>query len=47
MGVTLFTPAIPNLQNLVDDDDEQVKEYAKTALMRMGQIDPTDFGLSL
>jgi HEAT repeat protein len=47
MGVTLFTPAIPNLQNLVNDDDEQVKEYAKTALMRMGEVDPTDFGLNL
>jgi hypothetical protein len=47
MGVTMFTPAIPNLQNLVDDEDSQVRDYAKKALMRMGQVNPSDFGLNL
>ncbi len=47
MGVTLFTPAIPSLESLVNDEDEQVRDYAKKALMRMGQVDPTDFGFQL
>jgi len=47
MGVTLFTPAIPSLEVLLNDDDEQVRDYAKTALVRMGQVDPTDFGVEL
>jgi hypothetical protein len=47
MGVTMFTQAIPNLQNLIDDEDSQVRDYAKKALMRMGRIDPTDLGLVL
>jgi hypothetical protein len=47
MGVALFTPAIPGLEVLIEDEDEQVREYAKTALMRMGQSDPSDFGLKL
>jgi HEAT repeat protein len=47
MGVALFTPAIPSLETLLDDEDEQVRDYAKTALMRMGQFDPSAFDLKL
>jgi hypothetical protein len=47
MGVSPYPPALGNLEVLLDDDDEQVKTYAKKALARLGRVDPTDFGLFL
>ena len=47
MGVAPYPPAAGNLEILLEDQDEQVKDYAKVALMRIGRMDPTDFGLTL
>jgi hypothetical protein len=46
MGVAPYPPAAGNLEILLDDPDEQVRNYAKVALARIGRMDPTDFGLS-
>lgn len=45
MGVTPYPPAAGTLEKLLADDDEQVQQYAKRALERMGHLDPSDFGL--
>ena len=47
MGVSPYPPATRNLQVLLEDQDEQIRDYAKTALIRLGVIDPTEFGLKL
>ena len=47
MGVSPYPPAMSSLENLVNDKDEKVRDYAKMALIRLGKIDPTDFGLKL
>ncbi|MGY5876318.1 MAG: HEAT repeat domain-containing protein [Candidatus Thorarchaeota archaeon] len=47
MGVALFTPSVPSLEILLEDEDEKVRDYAKEALMRMGHFEVTDFGLEL
>lgn len=47
MGVAPYPPAAGNLEILLEDLDEQVRDYAKDALMRIGRIDPADFGLAL
>jgi HEAT repeat protein len=47
MGVAPYPPAAGNLEILLEDQDEQVRDYAKVAIMRIGRVDPTDFGLNL
>lgn len=47
MGVSPYPPAVGELEKLLQDEDEQVRTYAKKALERLGHIDPTDFGLML
>ncbi len=43
MGVSPYPPATRYLQDLLRDTDEQIRNYAKAALLRLGVIDPTDF----
>jgi HEAT repeat protein len=45
MGVSPYPPAAANLHTLTNDKDEQVQDYAKTALIRLGEIDPSDLRL--
>ncbi|MFW9888690.1 MAG: HEAT repeat domain-containing protein [Candidatus Thorarchaeota archaeon] len=45
MGVSPYPPAVANLRTLINDRDEQVQDYAKTALIRLGEIDPSDLRL--
>ena len=47
MGVSPYPPAASQLEKLLDDEDEQVRTYAKKALERLGRIDPSEFGLIL
>jgi hypothetical protein len=47
MGVSPYPPATGALETLLDDEDEQVRMYAKKALARLGQVDPTDLGFIL
>jgi HEAT repeat protein len=42
MGVSPYPPAVPSLRALLDDADEEVRSYAKVALIRSGGIDPSD-----
>jgi HEAT repeat protein len=45
MGVSPYPPAAASLRTLTSDSDEQVCDYAKTALIRLGEIDPSDLRL--
>jgi HEAT repeat protein len=45
MGVSPYPPAAASLRTLTSDMDEQVRDYAKTALIRLGEIDPSDLRL--
>ncbi|MGY5863268.1 MAG: HEAT repeat domain-containing protein [Candidatus Thorarchaeota archaeon] len=45
IGVSPYPPAVPVLRELMGHDDEQVRYYAKVALVRSGGIDPTDLQL--
>jgi len=45
MGVSPYPPAAAGLRSLTNDVDEQVRDYAKTALIRLGGIDPSDLRL--
>jgi HEAT repeat protein len=47
MAVSPYPPAVGMLEKLVNDDDIQIRDYAKKALVRLGRIDPTDSGLLL
>jgi hypothetical protein len=47
MGVSPYPPATSQLEKLLDDEDGQVRTYAKKALTRLGRIDPSEFGLML
>ncbi|MFW9851048.1 MAG: HEAT repeat domain-containing protein, partial [Candidatus Thorarchaeota archaeon] len=47
MAVSPYPPAVGMLEKLVNDEDVQVRDYAKKALVRLGRIDPTDLGLML
>ncbi|MHA2025868.1 MAG: HEAT repeat domain-containing protein [Candidatus Thorarchaeota archaeon] len=42
LGVSPYPPAVAVLRNLLDHEEEQVRYYAKVALVRSGGIDPTD-----
>ena len=45
MGVSPYPPAVPSLKELLDDPDEEVRDYARIALIRSGGLDPTDLKL--
>jgi HEAT repeat protein len=45
MGVSPYPPAAASLRTLTSDADKQVRDYAKTALLRLGEIDPSDLRL--
>ena len=45
MGVSPYPPAVPSLKELLDDPDEEVRNYARIALIRNGGIDSSDLKL--
>jgi len=45
LGVSPYPPAVPSLKELLDDEDEEVRDYARIALIRSGGLDPTDLRL--
>ncbi|MFX0107281.1 MAG: HEAT repeat domain-containing protein [Candidatus Hodarchaeota archaeon] len=45
MGVSPYPPAAESLRILATDPDEQTRDYAKMALLRMGEIDASDLRL--
>lgn len=45
MGVSPYPPAATSLRTLTIDEDEQVRDYAKTALIRLGEIGLSDLRL--
>ena len=45
LGVSPYPPAVPSLKELLDDEDEEVRSYARIALIRSGGLDPTDLKL--
>ncbi|MCJ7817572.1 MAG: HEAT repeat domain-containing protein [Candidatus Thorarchaeota archaeon] len=45
LGVSPYPPAVPSLKELLDDEDEEVRDYARIALIRSGGLDPTDLQL--
>jgi HEAT repeat protein len=45
MGVASYPPAAGTLRTLVNDRDEQTRDYARMALLRLGEVDPSDFRL--
>lgn len=42
LGVSPYPPAVPSLKELLGDEDEEVRDYARIALIRSGGLDPTD-----
>ena len=45
LGVSPYPPAVPSLKELLDDEDEEARDYARIALIRSGGLDPTDLQL--
>jgi hypothetical protein len=45
LSVSPYPPAVPSLKMLLDDQDEQTRDYARVALIRSGELDPTDLRL--
>jgi HEAT repeat protein len=45
LSVSPYPPAVPSLKELLDDEDEEVRDYARIALIRSGGLDPTDLKL--
>lgn len=45
LGVSPYPPAVPSLKELLDDENEEVRDYARIALIRSGGLDPTDLKL--
>ena len=45
LGVSPYPPAVPSLKELLDDVDDEVRNYARIALIRSGGLDPTDLRL--
>lgn len=43
MGVSPYPPAAASLEQLLDDEDPQVRKYAGAALRRLGKIDASEF----
>lgn len=42
LSVSPYPPAVPSLKMLLDDQDDQTKDYARVALIRSGDIDLSD-----
>jgi hypothetical protein len=47
MGISPYPPAAASLEILQNDPDEQVRNYARKALLILSRGDPTEFGVSL
>jgi hypothetical protein len=45
LGVSPYPPAVPSLKELLDDENEEVRDYARIALIRSGGLDPADLKL--
>ena len=45
IGVSPYPPAVPVLRDLLEHEDEQVRDYAKVALVSSGGIDTSDLQL--
>jgi hypothetical protein len=45
IGVSPYPPAVPAVRDLMEHEDEQVRHYAKVALVRSGGIDSSDLQL--
>ncbi|MBN2228142.1 MAG: HEAT repeat domain-containing protein [Candidatus Thorarchaeota archaeon] len=45
LSVSPYPPAAPSLKMLLDDADEQTRDYARIGLIRSGGIDPSDLRL--
>jgi hypothetical protein len=45
LSVSPYPPAVPGLKMLLEDQDEQTRDYARVALIRSGELDLTDFRL--
>jgi hypothetical protein len=45
LSVSPYPPAVPSLKMLLNDQDEQTRDYASVALIRSGELDPTDLKL--
>ena len=45
LGVSPYPAAVPSLKELLNDEDEEVRDYARIALIRSGGLDPTDLQL--
>ncbi|MDH4215211.1 MAG: HEAT repeat domain-containing protein [Candidatus Thorarchaeota archaeon] len=45
LSVSPYPPAVPSLKTLLDDQDEQTRDYARIALIRSGELDSTDLKL--
>jgi HEAT repeat protein len=45
LGISPYPPAVPSLKELLNDEDEEVRDYARIALIRSGGLDPTDLKL--
>ena len=45
IGVSPYPPAVPALRALLEHENDQVRYYAKVALVRSGGIDPSDLQL--
>ena len=45
LSVSPYPPAVPSLKELLDDENEEVRDYARIALIRSGGLDPTDLQL--
>ena len=45
MGVSPYSPAVASLKPLLEDDDEETRNYARIALIRSGGLDPADLRL--
>ena len=45
LGVSPYPPAVPSLKELLDDSDDEVRDYARIALIRSGGLDPSDLKL--
>jgi hypothetical protein len=45
LSISPYPPAVPSLKMLLNDQDEQTRDYASVALIRSGELDPTDLKL--
>jgi HEAT repeat protein len=45
LSVSPYPPAVPSLKTLLDDQDEQTRDYARVALIRSGGLDSAELAL--